>query len=73
MPRVFENVDSKYKFIVLASERSRQLIDGARPKVESSSKKPTIIAIDEVLAGVIEYYYEDKKVTVANGEEDGKE
>lgn len=73
MARIYENLDSKYKFIVLASGRSKQLIDGARPKLESSSKKMTIIAMEEVLAGLIESYNIDDKKPDVHDEEDGKE
>jgi len=73
MARVYENLDSKYKFVVLASGRSKQLIDGARPKIQSSSKKATIIAMEEVLAGLIESYNIDDKKPGVHDEEDGKE
>ncbi len=72
MPKALENVDSKYKFIVLASDRSRQLIEGYRPKIESTSRKFTIIAMEEVLAGAIDFYNVDDREDL-HGEEDGKE
>ncbi len=72
MPKALEKVDSKYKFIVLASDRSRQLIEGYRPKIESTSRKFTIIAMEEVLAGKIDFYNVDDREDV-HGEEDGKE
>ncbi|MEW5807038.1 MAG: DNA-directed RNA polymerase subunit omega [Acidobacteriota bacterium] len=73
MPRTYDNVDSKYRFIVLAAQRCRQLIEGAKPKINNPSKKPTIIAQEEVLSGLIDYYYEDEKKEDFHGEDDGRE
>ena len=61
MIKNFEDIDSKYKFVVIASQRSEQLVDGARQKVESPSIKPTIVAQEEVLEGLIDFYHEDEK------------
>lgn len=55
-----KNFDCKYKFVVIASQRSEQLVDGARQKIESFSNKPTIVAQQEVLAGLVDYYHEDE-------------
>jgi DNA-directed RNA polymerase subunit omega len=60
MVKNFESVDSKYKFVVIASQRSEQLVDGAKQKVESSSRKPTVVAQEEVLEGLIPFYHEDE-------------
>lgn len=60
MIRNFEKLDSKYKFVVIASQRSEQLVDGARQKVESPSRKATIIAQEEVLKGLVDFYHEDE-------------
>ena len=48
-----QNMSSKYRFITLAAQRCNQLMRGARPRVETRSKKATTNAQEEVLAGLI--------------------
>lgn len=48
-----DDLGSKFRFIVAASLRCRQLQKGAKPRLQSRSKKYTIIAQEEVLAGKI--------------------
>ena len=38
---------STYRFIIVAAKRARQLQGGARPVLPTSSKKPTVIAMEE--------------------------
>ena len=47
--------DSKFRFILVAAERAKQLLNGAPPKIRSKAKKPSIIAIQEVAQGTIKY------------------
>ncbi len=51
----FGNIDSKYRFIILAAKRAKQLLKGAKPKIEGKSKNPIRIAQAEVRKGLIEY------------------
>lgn len=51
----FGNVDSKFRFVILASKRAKQLLKGAKPKVKSKSRNPIRIAQSEVRSGVIEF------------------
>lgn len=48
-------IDSKYRFIILASKRAKQLLKGAKPKLQTRSKNPIRIAQAEVREGLIEY------------------
>ncbi|MBV8206970.1 MAG: DNA-directed RNA polymerase subunit omega [Acidobacteria bacterium] len=50
-----EEFDSNYRYILVAARRARQLQGGARPKVESKSRKACRIAMDEVAAGKVEW------------------
>ena len=50
-------VDSKYRFILLAARRARQLQGGAKPLIHTSSRKPTRIAQEELKAGVLQFEY----------------
>lgn len=51
----FGNIDSKYRFIILASKRAKQLLKGAKPKIQSRSKSLIRIAQTEVGSGLIDY------------------
>jgi DNA-directed RNA polymerase omega subunit len=51
----FGNIDSKYRFIILAAKRAKQLLKGAKPKVQGKSRNPIRIAQAEVRKGLIEY------------------
>ena len=46
---------STYRFIIVSAKRARQLQAGARPVLPTSSKKPTIIATEEVRRGLVKY------------------
>ncbi|MBA3714167.1 MAG: DNA-directed RNA polymerase subunit omega [Pyrinomonadaceae bacterium] len=54
---VVPEIDSKYRMIIIAAQRSKQLQRGARPRVEMdmARHKPTRIAIDEVLHGKVSF------------------
>ena len=51
----FGNIDSKYRFIIIAAKRAKQLLKGAKPKIQGKSKNPIRIAQTEVRSGLIEY------------------
>jgi DNA-directed RNA polymerase subunit omega len=59
-------IDSKYRLIILAAKRSKQLQRGARPRIDIDpvKHKPTRIALEEVMRG---------KVTFSLHREDGEE
>jgi DNA-directed RNA polymerase subunit omega len=46
---------STYRFIIVSAKRARQLQGGARPVLPTSSKKPTVIAVEEVRRGLVKY------------------
>jgi DNA-directed RNA polymerase subunit omega len=50
-------IDSKYRMIIVAAQRSKQLQRGARPRVEMDSQrhKPTRIALEEVQRGKVSF------------------
>ena len=55
MIEIGDNVDSKYRFILLAAKRARQLQNGAKPLVHTTARKPTRIALEELRAGVLKF------------------
>ena len=48
-------IDSKYRLVLLAARRSKQLQKGARPRVHSAARKPTRVALEEVERGLVPY------------------
>ena len=60
-----KNVDSKFRFITVAAQRAKQLQNGAKPRVEAKSRKPTRIAMQEVLAEAVSWEIRDEKEAAA--------
>jgi DNA-directed RNA polymerase omega subunit len=48
-------IDSKYRLVLLAARRSKQIQKGARPRLHSAARKPTRIALEEVEKGLVPY------------------
>ena len=46
---------STYRFIIVSAKRARQLQSGARSYLPTTSKKPTVSAMEEVRRGLIQY------------------
>ena len=55
-----KNVDSKFRFITVAAQRAKQIQNGAKPRVEARSRKPTRIAMQEVLAEAVSWEIRDE-------------
>jgi DNA-directed RNA polymerase omega subunit len=51
------NVDSKFRFVLVAAHRAEQLMRGARPKLEAGKRKPTRVAMDEVNRSLVDWGY----------------
>lgn len=52
---ILKEGDSRYTLVLLVSKRARQIIEGEKLLVDTDSKKPVSIAIEEILAGKITY------------------
>ena len=48
-----QGMDSKFRYILVAAKRARQLQSGARPLIQTPTKKTTRVAQQEVLAGLV--------------------
>jgi len=48
-------VDSKYRFILLSAKRARQIQSGARPLIQTATKKPTKVAQLEVSGNLVPF------------------
>jgi len=54
MSKVPDNTMSKYRFVMLAALRAEQLRAGAIPRIDSDTRKATVLAQEEVAAGVVD-------------------
>ncbi len=54
-------IDSKYRMIILAAQRSKQLQRGATPRVDSDIRKtkPTRIAMKEFMERKVNFTFDD--------------
>ncbi|HVF54780.1 MAG TPA: DNA-directed RNA polymerase subunit omega [Pyrinomonadaceae bacterium] len=54
-------MDSKYRMIIIAAQRSKQIQRGARPRVEMDTQrhKPTRVALEEVARGLVNFTLTD--------------
>ncbi len=61
-----QEIDSKYRLIILAAKRSKQLQRGARPRIDidPTKHKPTRIALEELVQGKVQFH------TTTDGNED---
>jgi DNA-directed RNA polymerase subunit omega len=55
MQKIPDGIGSKYRFIIIAAERAKQLQNNARPKIKTKSTKPAHIAMLEVESGLIKF------------------
>lgn len=53
--KVEQVIDSKYRKILIAAKRSKQLQKGARPRVQIPNAKPTRVALEEISRGLIAF------------------
>lgn len=56
-------LDSKYRLIIIAAKRSKQIQRGARPRVDRDPQKhkPTRIALEEVMQGKVGFTITDEQ------------
>ena len=55
MRKAYGDIDSKFKFVIVASKRAKELLKGAKPRIRSKSKSPIRIAQQEVRKGLVDY------------------
>ena len=62
-----QEIDSKYRLIILAAKRSKQLQRGARPRIDidATKHKPTRIALEEVIRGTVPFHLKIDEDAVA--------
>jgi len=51
----YGDIDSKFRYVILAAMRAKQLLGGAKPRIKSKSKNLIRIAQEEVKQGLVDY------------------
>jgi DNA-directed RNA polymerase omega subunit len=59
MHRIPDSIGSKYRFIIVAAERAKQLQNNAKPKIKTKSTKPAYIAMRELEEDLLGFEIED--------------
>jgi len=64
-------IDSRYRLIVIAALRSKQLVRGATPRIKAEPLKhrTTSIALEEVKQGLVHFTLADEKKAGVTGNE----
>jgi DNA-directed RNA polymerase subunit omega len=55
LEQLLVHVDSKYRLVIIAAKRAKQLMRGGEPLIAPKSTKPTYIALEEMGAGKLTY------------------
>ncbi len=55
MLNIPDNIDSKYRFVILSAVRARQIQNGSPPLVDDLGRKATTIARQELSEGLVEF------------------
>ncbi len=50
-----KKIDGRYRLVMIASQRAKELSMGVKPKIQTKSKKVTAIAIEEAAMGKLEF------------------
>jgi DNA-directed RNA polymerase omega subunit len=53
--QTYGKLDSKFRFVIVASKRAKQLLKGAKVKIRTKSRNPIRIAQAEVREGLIDF------------------
>ncbi len=62
MRQIPEKIDSKFRFVLLASKRAEQIMRGAQPKATKPGAKHTRIAIEEIFDEAVGWEYGPEEV-----------
>jgi DNA-directed RNA polymerase omega subunit len=62
-----QNIDSKYRYILVAAKRAQQLRAGSKARVQCESDKLIVIAQQELCAGLVPFETYDSLGNTLNG------
>ena len=55
-----DNIDSKYRFVILSALRARQIQGGSQPMLKEPRHKATQVAQKEILQGLVKFRIPDR-------------
>ncbi len=59
-----ENIDNRFKLVLTATKRARQISHGAESMLPEENDKPTVLALREIAAGLVD----EERVNVLQAE-----
>jgi DNA-directed RNA polymerase subunit omega len=64
-------IDSKFRQVILAAKRARQLLGGSKKKIDINAENPLTIALEEIKEGRIDFeiLLQEEMVGIENGAE----
>jgi len=65
-----EGFDSNYRYVLVAARRARQLLSGARPQIDTTTRKPCKVAMEEISAGKVKWNTPEASRSAAEVAED---
>lgn len=67
---VWPGIDSRFRLVIVAAQRSKQLQRGARPRIEADPKRrrSTSIALEEVKMGLVPFINNTKETPTEKSE-----
>jgi DNA-directed RNA polymerase omega subunit len=68
-----DNVDSKYRFVILSALRARQIQSGSQPLIKEPSHKATQLARKELQQNLVKFRIPDASEKKKNSQEAAKE
>ena len=68
-----DNIDSKYRFVILSALRARQIQGGSVPLLKEARHKATQIAQKEILQGLVKFRIPDQNSENNQQEEEEQE
>jgi len=48
-------IDSKFRLVLIAAKRAKQLVKGAKPKVDLKAENPLTVALEEIDEGKVNF------------------
>ena len=53
------NIDSKFRLVLLAAKRAKQLLRGSRKRIPMEAENPLTIALEEIKLGLVDFEITD--------------
>ena len=73
MIQIPDNVDSKYRFVILSALRARQIQGGSLPLIKEPSHKATQLARKELQQGLVKFRIPEGPMKKNNSQEPPKD